>query len=360
MEEIESRIPLSTDSVLDLLTEIYGENGYIDGRHGEHVDNIDLTMVYLLAINENDYKNTIIDRMKEEEEIFKQKESEYLKQQKLKKEKLKNPKDTYSYLMEACGKSLKVFIPHILSLSLLIGPQIALHNYNKKDANHYTEVEVYDTVLGEYNTTRYTKLNDDDVLIEVISEEKESINGTYRESTNYIVKNEDLSPEEYLELTLRSEQRVSSNYSTFASDDYDSEIKEIKRVIIPTNIDYENTNRNTVVEILYHILVLFAWMLADFFAALVYEEANANTGSISYTLYYFDNFKIELDHIMENIEEFTKNLNIKESGIYNKELYIKSKKEYEEMKKHYNELFDKYEKHKCLLEYNGYTRKLEK
>ena len=40
--EVETRIPLSGDSVLDLLDEIYGENGYMDERFDEHVDTVDL------------------------------------------------------------------------------------------------------------------------------------------------------------------------------------------------------------------------------------------------------------------------------------------------------------------------------
>ncbi len=55
-EELESRIPLSSASVLDLLGEIYSENGYMQDRFGQSVDSVDIDFArqYLELLNLDD------------------------------------------------------------------------------------------------------------------------------------------------------------------------------------------------------------------------------------------------------------------------------------------------------------------
>lgn len=320
------------------------------------LNGIDETMVYLLSLNENGYKNTILSALDETKKEYDESEKSYEKQQLLKKDKLNSPTETFSHLRKSVFKALRVFIPNIVSIAILIGANNALHTSFKKSANYKTTAEVYDTVLGKNQENIYTKLTEDQVLIRVYEGEDKD---KYRKYTDYVVDKQDIPIEEYENVELRKSYitNTGTKHSSFL--DYDSETETIKKIFIPESFDYNDTDRSILLEILVHLLLFFGWGLLDMLGALLFESAHQQTGNLAFTIAYKDEFLEALNEIMNEYKAFIEGLNTKENGYYDKEEYLKIKSDYEKTKNEYEKLLQEFSKYEKLLDYNGYTRRLK-
>lgn len=321
------------------------------------LNNIDERMIYLLALNENGMKDSILSKLSDTKDDFDKKEQNYKKQKMLKKDKIYNPSDAFSHLRKSVAKTLRVFIPNLVSLAILISSQCALNTVLKNAASYKTNVEVYDTALGEYDDEIYTKLSEDQVLIRVYEEENSKKNE--RKYTDYVVNKQDIPIEEYANIELRKSNITSSGAKNTSVLDYDSETGVVKKICIPESFDYSDTDRIIVLDAFIHILFLILWALAELLGSLIFESTNQQTGNLIFTLVYKNDFKDALYDIMEEYRSFVESLNTKENGTYDKEKYLKAKAEYEKVKQEYEKLLEEFDKYEELLDYNGYTRKLK-
>ena len=320
------------------------------------LNNIDPKMVYLLALNENGMKDSILDKFYDAKNDLDKKEQNYNRQKMLKKDKLYDVGETFSHLRKSIFKALRVFIPNIVSVAILIGANGALNTGFKNEASYKTTGIVYDTVLGEEEDSIYTKLKDDEVLIRVYQGESDD---KTREYIDYVIKNTGIPIEEYEDVELRKSNITATGSKYVSNLDYSSEDDEIKRIFIPTSFDYSDTDRSILLEILVHIALFFGWGLVDMLCAMLYETANQKTGNLAFTIAYKDKFLEALNEIMNEYKSFVEGLKSKENGHYDKSRYLKTKEEYEKAKNEYERLLKEFDKYDELLDYNGYTRKLK-
>ncbi len=322
---------------------------------------IDRLLTYLISMNENNYKDEILDKVKSYKIKYNEliKEIEHLeslknmnvKDKNIKKDKIKAAKD----------KIKDYILPAILSLSLLITSQ----NISNQVSNKYlrksnVQTTVYDTMDDSITITNSFDYNvlipayKDDVIVTKYSDVTED---KTRYVSTYKYKNDGRNIEDYS--TLHDNSHIVFNT---IQDNTKNNDEEYTTVSI-TDVDYYNYIISNL-KYLLSLVCLVLWALVDVLLADVTAPSNRTSSPfIIMLLADKDVRKNALNNIKESIKtikEVEHLMNEKENGeIYDKEYYKKLKLNLKKLEKQYNEMIKDLEKYKELFNYNNIELKLK-
>jgi len=317
------------------------------------VNDIDKTLVYLLAFNEDDYKNELISKLESEKRKVQAAKSKYDSYLKLKDMDSPDSREAKSNRRNARIQLMKKIMSRVLSLTILISANTVTANYRKNHAKYKTKMECFSTATSSVDyKNEYTSLKMDDVRITIYSPTGEGVGKGFennsRWATTYIVKNDGSNIEDYANLNLSKADQVESSIITLSSELPD---EEFTVVTIPQERDYNNKHDYVWI----HYLVSIAWFIFDLLKWAINYDISGRTSGIGSLIFAYQKVVEEIEDELEELKEATELLNTKEDGeVFDKNKLKKYKKEYLKLSNEYNELIKSYESIKPLLEYNGY------
>ena len=362
-------------------------------RFNEYFDleQIDKIMVYLISLNEDNYKQKIIDELESSKRKYEELEQQYKTKKSTKTVSTNN--DIYAQKEGLKVASRVLFcgiLPRLLSLATIIG--VNYLNLSNIDKIYNTTYKNYNEILGEYDTEEYTTIKDsNNAIIRVYAEPNEEktknvfdvkANNNYTMSQpkvtrtlyTFEVENDGRNIEDYLNIDLSALLPTSTIENAYDEDMNYLSKEELKTVTIIDKVDiddykYTGLFGSVGLSILETTLLLFLDLIISYFVmrhnyfdkvedVKGWEYMSGLTGFMHLDKYHsaWRAFKNDLDSIKKSIESMGSNLNSKK---LNKEELKELRKKIDTAKVEYQELLNRYSKLSELLEYNGYSMTLK-
>ena len=350
-------------------------------------EQIDKLMVYLISLNEDDYKKKIIDELEKCKLSYKALCYEY--------EDKKRSHNNYSYdsiytPKYGLEKAKKVFLngimPRLLSLAAIIGANY--YNLSNNIEKYYlTTYKNYNNIQGESYTEEYTSTPIDNVIIKVYSKTDEEKSKKVfdvlenKETTmnhpkvtrtlyTYEVEKDGRNIEDYLDIDLSSLLPISTIEKAYDEDINYLSKEEFKTISVLDNVNLHDYEIDVGGKVFNGIFISILLILLDMFISYQVMKHNYKSNNVTNWEYesgitgpiFLDNnhsalraFKEDLNSIKLSIENYEESLKQKK---INKQELKELRKKIDIAKVEYQELLNRYSKLSDLLEYNGYTKKL--
>ncbi len=357
------------DNILELVNQDikkYIKNKDIYKRFNEIItyNNIDEKMVYLLAFNDNNYKEKVFNELKESKnDLLKTKKKyETLKESKNKESIYKDDiKDIKKNMNKAIITNSLCKIMAVLALFGIIKSSQSLRENSKY---YSTTMEVYDTLLPDIDyINNYTDYNENQVVV-----------------LDYKIPTEERFKDGNIQINQYNFEYDGRNIEDYANLDFDNltpdkynivnnlSLRETEHTIVKLvkSIDYDDKYSSTgelIKNIGLSMLTSIEVLLAVYSALYDYRVSDENKYHLTpsvlslLTKYPFKNIKL----IIEDLKEINELLEHKENNIiYNKENLKLLKDKLIELEKQYNEILNKYPNIDELIIYNDKELELKR
>ncbi len=324
----------------------------IENHISDNTNSLNKDLLLMVSIFEVNYDSKVLKELyKSKNKVLSSKNNydEYLK---IKKQKSKYKDSAKSLINDSSVVFLKRIIPPLLSLSILLGANIAIvkryKNFNSVSSTIYTTEEGY--YNNKQSLERTTNYNEGDVIILDYSSTRIDGSKTVR---YYKLDGPLENIDDYKTITLTDDMLI--NEQTVDTRNQNLRTEHYREYMVIDKLYKDIGDR--VILVLINVLISMGWFLLDVLLGLPLEEyADVST---LVTSIVDDGFLFDIKEALDEIKEAIELLKTKDNDvIYSKEEEKRRKKELDKLTKEYDELYQKYLYLKEILDNNKVERKL--